>query len=256
MFQPAAATSAPSIFPERTTDAAPRLSPALLVQRLVKLYLACRRNRCTGPPSSIWACPPAPPNSRPVLRTCHPWPAHPALFSQRSAVSPTSADGVPTSRPNFPIRGIAKVQHALLNATAATSTRHQCRHRSSHLFDSCPVPPSVLCARALSLLRSYSTEPPSPTAGLKSARGLKKPSQTDQRPTDQDLAARPLDQWSACWVPEARLHTLVAGISEPAEQRRSCSSRRRQAASSCPTYLPLCQAAHKEEDLFISLTSS
>ena len=89
--------------------------PALLLQRLVKLYLACRRNRCTGP-ARTWDSPSTclPPCSRHL-----PGPADPPrfVFTARARFSHIPVEGFPWPRPLFPISRIARLQHAFLNPT-------------------------------------------------------------------------------------------------------------------------------------------
>ena len=90
---------APSIFsyPTSRPKAPPRsCSPAPKVSKTV---LGVPPQQVHWPSSDDLSRPPA---SLPVLPTCHPRPAHPALFSQRSAVSPTSQDGVPMAAPSIP----------------------------------------------------------------------------------------------------------------------------------------------------------
>ena len=93
------AAPAPSISPSPTSrpKAPPRsCSPAPKVSKTV---LGVPPQQVHWPSSDDLSRPPA---SLPVLPTCHPRPAHPALFSQRSAVSPTSQDGVPMAAPSIP----------------------------------------------------------------------------------------------------------------------------------------------------------
>ena len=136
-----------------------RLGPALLLQRLVKLYLACRRNRCTGPaptislghlPPSLFSPPATPGRPTPLcFHSARPFLPHPRM-------------GFPWPRPPFPISRIARVQHALLNPTPGYL------HASSHLLllpDSRPVLASCRPPPPLSLLRSYSTAPTAPRRG-------------------------------------------------------------------------------------------
>ena len=133
--------------------------PALLLQRLVKLYLACRRNRCTGPaptislghlPPSLFSPPATPGRPTPLcFHSARPFLPHPRM-------------GFPWPRPPFPISRIARVQHALLNPTPGYL------HASSHLLllpDSRPVLASCRPPPPLSLLRSYSTAPTAPRRG-------------------------------------------------------------------------------------------
>ena len=91
------------------------LCPALLLQRLVKLYLACRRNRCTGPArtwDSASTC--LPPCSQHL-----PDPAGPPrfVFTALARFSHIPVDGFPWPHPPFPISRIARVQHAFFNPT-------------------------------------------------------------------------------------------------------------------------------------------